>query len=160
MPDDMDGPAILTSEARRLADEVAQLAHDRRCYRIEADALELRQRLFEAENASLMKEVNDLNSRVGATEKRVRAMAENIFIATGEKHPHPSVEIKMTKVVTILDAAVALAWATEKRICLKLDTKALEALAKASPANVAGIATLTEEARAQIARELTTPEAA
>lgn len=152
MTDEADGPAALTTEARLLADEVARLAHDRRFYRTAADELEAQQTVFETLHAGLRKRVSDLNSAVGATEKRVRAIAETAFRADGNRHPHPAVEIKMTKVVTVPDATKALDWAIKKGMCLKLDGKALEALAKAAPESVAAIATVREEPRAAIAR--------
>lgn len=155
--DDMDGPATLAAGGRSLADAVAELAHQRRAYHAESTALEVAQQAFTAQYEGLIRRVNDLNSQCGAMEKRVRAIAEMAFRATGEKHPHPAVEIKISKVVAY-ETAAALAWAIEKGMCLKLDNKALEALAKASPASLTGICIVVDEPHAQIARDLSSLE--
>jgi len=87
---------------------------------------------------------------LGFADDIVRQLAVDAYGVDGNKKPAEGVGIRvMTKLV--YDEAVALGWAMDKRMALKLDAKAFEKIAKASQLE---FVTEEEAPIATIAKEL------
>lgn len=102
-------------------------------------------------------EHKDLEDTVSATykikeaeEAKLRELTLQVYAETGNKAPVPGVSIKIFEVLSYnLDEAMK--WALEHRVALKLDTPVFEKIAKVDKPN---FVTITGEARAQVARDL------
>ena len=87
-------------------------------------------------------------------ESHIRHEALATYVDTQEKHPRPEIEIKVFKVVDILNDVAAREWCfLNFRPALKLDTKTFEKAAK-DGSIPAELATVSEEPRVQIATKL------
>ena len=80
----------------------------------------------------------------------LRDMTLAAYHKTGSKHPAPGVEVRLVQQLDY-DPALALIWAMDKRLALRLDPKAFEKLAKAMPLD---FVTITEVPQATIAGDL------
>jgi len=92
--------------------------------------------------------------RVAALEEQIRNEGVAIFKESGSKHPHPAVEIKLFKTVTVKDEGGLREWCFANfRPALKLDSASINKAAKDGniPVNYAEV---FEEPRAQIATKL------
>jgi len=105
---------------------------------------------WEEENAMLLNDIADITAFLTGAESRLREMTLQAYAETGDKAPCPGVGIRE---ITRLeyDPQVALLWATDHRLSLKLDTQAFEKIAKASPLEFVQI---RQEAQATIATDL------
>ena len=83
-------------------------------------------------------------------EESLYDLALQVYAETGNKTPSPGVGIRVVTKL-IYDAGVALLWATQHSIALKLDIPAFEKIAKASKPD---FVELSEEPQATIATDL------
>jgi len=100
---------------------------------------------FDQTHALLLSDLAQLAECVATEEAALRAA----LVAQG-RGKHLGGEVKAYAVLEY-EAAAAFAWAQEHALCLALDTKAFEQLAKASP--LPGV-TVRSELRASLARDL------
>ena len=91
---------------------------------------------WDMEHAELIEAVNASRLLVARESEALRALALAAFEACGNKRPGPGVAIReVTKMD--YDPIVALDWAKEHDLCLTLDRKNFEDLAKRRPADFA-----------------------
>lgn len=86
---------------------------------------------WEAENATLLKYLDDARTDVAEAERAVRTAGMAAYQqSNGDKHPHAAVNIRVNKLVRYQDAA-ARAWALNSApTLLKLDTVAFDKVAR------------------------------
>ena len=137
------------AQIRTLAQKVAQARHIyEQCKEILDDA----KQTFEQANAHLFEMAQVTRKDQLEAETHLRELTLKAFAATENKTPWPGVAVKiMTQV--FYDKALAMAWATEHRVCLQLDTKAFEAFAKVNPAQMPFVE-VRQEPQATIAKDL------
>lgn len=83
------------------------------------------------------------------------AAVREAALATGEKQPHPAVQVKTYTVVNITDAAKALEYARQHlTIAVKLDAAEYKRVAKELRVSTLPYAEVVEEQRATIAKDL------
>src|SRR3990167_7568994 len=111
-----------------------------------------KQRLKEWEetNAALLSDIANNAAFLTNAESRLRELTLQAYNETGNKQPAEGVGIRET---TKLEYApqVALVWATDHRLALKLDIQAFEKIARASPLEFVKV---VAEAIATIATDL------
>jgi hypothetical protein len=91
---------------------------------------------------------------VDGLEAAIRDLAISEYQASGNKKPHELVQIKIFRIVDILNRAAAREWCfLNFRPALSLDDKKFEQAAKDGSVP-AELATVAEEPRAQIAKDL------
>lgn len=98
--------------------------------------------------------IKTLAKQLDETDADIRKIALAAYAVTGDKKPDGPVEIKVFKVATILDPDRAREWSLHNFTpALKLDESAFKkaAIAGTIPSS---LATVSEEARAQIATDL------
>lgn len=147
----------MTDPALTLEEAVAQLHR----VRIEAAAwgggIAVLRSQFEARISSDVQHAREAKDRMEAAEETVKSMAIAAYEASGKtnKHVSPGVEIKNFTVVDY-NPEKALKWALDHRVCLSLDTKPFEKMAKDGMVDgfSGEIATVRDEPRAQIATDL------
>ena len=86
-------------------------------------------------------------------EGKLRELTLQAFGETGNKAPAPGVGVREVTKLTY-EPKSALDWARAHGIALKLDKKAFEKIAAASPETRPGFVTITEEPQATIATDL------
>jgi hypothetical protein len=109
-----------------------------------------------SEHASLLAEEQEATRLVAVLEAEVREEACKAYATTGNKQPAQGVSIALTKKVTYQSETV-LRWALAKGLCLTLDAKAFEALARKNvPRDDAGVplAVVEEVPQARISSSL------
>lgn len=115
-----------------IQEQVKQVALARKRAALAKQHKEEAYRLWQEQNKELLQEENFASLALSEMEGKLREMAVQDYLQTGNKNPAPGVSIKlMTRLQYNL--AEALAWATEHNLALKLDTQAFEKVAKASP---------------------------
>ena len=114
-----------------------------------AEELQTKQRQFEQETLDVRSRLDALRTARKSAEETLRQCAIADYLVTGNKQ-QPGVTIRIVRRFA-WDAKRALEWAMEHRLCLKLDEKAFEATAKATPLD---FVTLTEEPTAAIDSDL------
>lgn len=106
---------------------------------------------FESEYHYELEWVKAASAYVADAEAAVKALAMAHFLSTGEKKPTPGIEVKEFTTLTYPEAE-ALAWAKESGLCLVLDKKGFEKVAKVTDLP---FVTKGEEPRVSIASDLT-----
>lgn len=105
---------------------------------------------WENENKALLDLASFTAKNVEDAEAVLRELTLKVYAETWNKSPAPGVGVReVTKLE--YDAKVALIWATDHRMALKLDTSAFEKIAKASPLD---FVQMRGEAQATIASDL------
>jgi len=107
------------------------------------------QRWLEANQVLLDNETNTKET-CSEAEALLRELTLQAYAETGNKAPAEGVSVKIFEVLNY-DSKEAMGWALEHRVALKLDTPTFEKIAKV---DTPSFVTITEEARAQIARDL------
>lgn len=125
---------------------VHAVADARADYSDKSDELAALRREFDTAHFALITEVKALAEDVSEKEATLRAA----LLACG-KGKHLGGEVKEFQTIAY-DQAEALAWATEHAMCLALDKKAFEKVAKASPPPCVTVGT---ELRASLASNMT-----
>jgi hypothetical protein len=113
------------------------------------------------QHRDLLAEEQEAARLAAALEAEVREEACRVYGATGSKQPAQGVSIAITKKVSY-EAERVLRWALAKGLCLTLDTKAFEALARKNvPRDDEGapLAVVEEVPQARISSSLTAPGA-
>lgn len=106
----------------------------------------------------------EFKTDVEERERLLRAAVVAHYAATGEKRPHPAVQVRQGKDRTVCEypESEALKYALEHTVALKLDTGILETYLQAMPEPARPswfhVRTETPEPVATIARDLATPE--
>ena len=101
--------------------------------------------------SGLKSKLAELDTEVAATEEAIRADAVSQFKATGSRHPHPAVEVKMFK-RAIYDAKAALEYARQHiPNAVKLDARKFE---QAALKLELGFVEIVVEPRARIDQDL------
>lgn len=90
--------------------------------------LKLVQSNFEAANAELIELVANAKQDFDNLDRDLRELAVNHFKANGEKTLDENLSVRINTKLKY-DQTAALAWATEKGVCLALDKKAFENVA-------------------------------
>jgi hypothetical protein len=108
---------------------------------------------FDKRQAPLITEVRDTQAVVAALEAHIRFLALHCYDQENRR-PTPGVELKEFTVIEY-DPAPALAWAQSHGLCLALDKRAFERLAKDVPAMIGDIVTVTKDLRVTISTDLT-----
>ena len=120
-------------------------------------AKEVRDRLYEAFQNEHIKEfesVTTIGAELANAESAVRAEAiEEYKLCPSNKTPGPGITIKIFNVLEY-EPGKALTWAIEHSLCLKLDVTSFEKLIKSGVFPYVDFVKVTEEARAQIATDL------
>ena len=109
--------------------------------------------LWQEENQTLIGALEDARHERDNADYVVRTMAEEGYklgLSQGQQHPAPGVEIKLRAVVEY-DQQEALHWAKTKDLCLLLDVKAFESIARTG---VIPFAEIVHQPVAYIARDL------
>ena len=105
---------------------------------------------WEVDNTLLLNRVRDTYQQANEAEAKLRELTLQAYAETGNKAPEKGVGIReVTKLD--YDPALALNWAMEHQIYLKLDVSTFEKIAKASPIPFVRI---YQEPQAIIAKEL------
>ena len=105
---------------------------------------------WEADNAIILDDESNARLACQEAETELRELAIQIYADTGSKDVAPGIGIRvMTKLG--YDGKVAMEWAMEHKLALKLDSSAFEKIAKTS--NLTFV-TVTEEPLATIATAL------
>ncbi len=89
-------------------------------------------------------------TNVATLEVLIRGEAVTTYKETGETHPAPGIGIRVTHRLSY-DPTVALSWAKEHGLALKLDSGAFDAIAKAQTLDCV---TYVDEPTATIAKDL------
>lgn len=144
-----DHPSIQPATLRTAVQQVAAL---RRELANTSALLKERFQVFERDNAELIAQKEAQTKMVADAEALLRGVAVQRYRATQDKHPAPGVDVKISQVATY-DREKALTWAKATGVGLKLDDETIDALVRKSPGTVPG-ATLTDEPKAQLARDL------
>ena len=118
--------------ATALTDQVRRVDVARRSLAATAAALAERRAEFEREHAALLREHKERQLQVQEQELRLRDMAVLEFSQTGDRKPAPGVSIRMATEIRYDDEA-AFAWAKQSGMCLTLDAKAFDAIARHNP---------------------------
>lgn len=101
-------------------------------------------------NQGLLDDLTQAGANVAVLEQVLRNMTLRVFLETGNKSPVKGVGIReMTRIE--YDTAVALSWALEHKMAVKLDVSAFEKIAKTSPM---GFVNIWQEPQATIATDL------
>ena len=121
--------------------------------RMQNDALEAKRKqlmaAFLAEHADLYKALDVAANAEAEAAASVRTAAIDAYYHDGQKQ-RPGVTIRITKRI-IYEPAQALTWAIEHKLCLGLDKRAFEALAKTQTLD---IVVVTDEPQAAIDSDL------
>lgn len=133
----------MTETLWQLAHAVADLRDERADKKAALDAA---RRDFEIAHAALIADVAAIGEELEEREADLRAA----LLACG-KGKHPGGEVKEFATIAY-DATDALNWATEHKVCLALDKKSFEKVAKASPLPFVVLGT---ELRATLASNIT-----
>ena len=94
--------------------------------------------------------VKSLVADCSEVEILLRDMTLAAYRETGSKHPAPGVDVRLVQQLDY-DPAIAQLWGYEHGVCLRLDPRAFEKLAKAMPLD---FVTITEVPVATIAGDL------
>ena len=95
----------------------------------ELEALRLQREAFDEANKSLIEHINSLRVKQGDTKLELKLQAIEDFKASGEKKLLGGIGIRVGSTLEY-DEAEALSWAKEHKLCLKLDSRSFERLAK------------------------------
>jgi hypothetical protein len=138
-------------ETTNLVSLVRAVAHARQQLASAQAAVAEARRAFEAEHASLLAALEAARSAQEQAETTLREAVLAAYNATGSKHPHPAVGVRVcTRLV--YDQAAVTTWALENLTpLLVLDTKMFEQVAP--HIKVPGVTTVTEP-QATIAQDL------
>ena len=107
---------------------------------------------WQRDNEVLLKNLVEVAAGLEEEEKILREMALAEYAVTENKKPAPGLEIKIFQEIRY-DPAAALVWAKQHDLALRLDEKAFEKIANASPLDFVEIAQI---AKCQIATDLST----
>jgi hypothetical protein len=80
------------------------------------------------QHKDLFANLNDTRQALWIAEEQLRKAGIEIYEETREKHPHPTVEIKVFS-EKVYEYTRALEWATKHQMALKLDQEAFERIA-------------------------------
>ncbi len=109
---------------------------------------------WETQHADLLNSVGLLGQQQGEAEARLRELTLEAYAETGDKAPAPGVGIREVTKLSY-EAGVALAWAKEHGLALKLDVPAFEKIMKADKTSADSFSiTITTEPQATIATNL------
>ncbi len=108
---------------------------------------------FDAENADLIKGLDERTAELAQAEAVLRAEAVDVFNVTRERKPCPGVEVKDFTEIDYAPAT-ALEWAKAHKMALALDKKAFEGLVKAGALDGVGFVTIAKVPKATIATDL------
>ena len=108
---------------------------------------------WEAENKAIIDDASQSVEDVAIEEAKLRALTVAIFKETGEKKPAPEVGIREVEKL-IYDNNLAMYWAKEHSLALKLDSAAFENIVKASPADFASFVKIEKVPTATIATKI------
>ena len=125
---------MTTTESTLLTHVQAVALLRRETASIEA-VLDEKHRVFEENNADLLTRKKELGELLHTSEAQLRAAAEATYRETGEKAPAPGVKIQIRTGLQYSEPE-AFAWAKQAGIAVlpeKLDVKAFEKIAKATP---------------------------
>lgn len=84
---------------------------------------------FENQNKGLIESISNLNEELDTTKNWVKVEAEKEFIKTGEKKLLGGIGIRVSNLLDY-DSTTAFDWAKEHKLCLTLDKKEFEKIAK------------------------------
>lgn len=138
-----------TVEPTALEKAVAALASVRLAVDAHRDALAHFDDDWNAARKPYLERVEAAKQRAAETEALVRKLGEDAHAATGDKHPHPAVEVITRNPVVIPDEKLALGWAEAYAGAVvekKLNRKAFDNLVKTGvvPADVARVEPVTD----------------
>ncbi len=105
---------------------------------------------FEKLNKELFDKAADAGQLTAEAEVKLRNLTLQAYAETGDKAPAVGVSVKLFTVLNY-DSDEAKEWAVEHQVALKLDTTTFEKIAKVDKPS---FVTMSEEPRAQIARNL------
>ena len=105
------------------------------------------------DNALLVADIITAEKLKLTEESRLRELVLIIFKETGEKKPAPEVGIREVEKLTY-DNNLAMYWAKEHSLALKLDTAAFENIVKASPVDFASFVKIEKVPTATIATKI------
>lgn len=137
--------------------QIVIVARAREAARIATEARNVARLQWEAEHKAIFDSATNLAEFVVAEETKLRDMVLANFVQTQDKHPDPNVGIREVDKLGY-DPNLALNWAKEHHVALKLDTGIFEKLAKADPNSVPFV-TFNKVATATIATVITLEEA-
>lgn len=126
------------------------LATIRQHFAVVKEAYRIAEEQFKVKNGNLIAEVEQIRQAMDNAEEELRNAAIAHYDETGEKRPVPGVEVKVRKALTYHHAE-ATAWAHMHKMCLMLDKKAFETVAKTG---MVDCALVFEEPYATLAKEL------
>ncbi|MCK5236292.1 MAG: hypothetical protein KAR06_04825 [Deltaproteobacteria bacterium] len=98
---------------------------------------------WEEEHIIWFDTARDTENAVSEAEAQLRELTLNAWVATGNKAPAPGVGIR-EMIRLVYDEQIAFDWAKSHKIALKLDSKAFEKIAKASPLDFVKVLTETQ----------------
>lgn len=142
----------MTEMIDQLKEQIKRVANSRAKA---AAAREARHQSFakwESENDAILDNEKIANEIVTAEEIELRKLTLAIFNATQDKHPDPNVGIREVDKL-VYDPVLALNYAKEHGVALKLDTASFEKMAKIDELRP-GFVTIEKVATATIATEI------
>lgn len=84
---------------------------------------------FRKDNQSLIDDIEALRLKLGAAKDTLKELGEKEFIATNNKQLIGGLGIRVGTVLSY-DDVLAFDWAKEHKLCLKLDSRAFDKIAK------------------------------
>ena len=93
------------------------------------EEIETKRKAFEDSNAGLFEKYSTVKSEIVDSKEKIGIEAKEEFLKNGEKTLYGGIGIRvMSKLV--YDESIAFGWAKEHSLCLKLDAKAFDKIAK------------------------------
>ena len=115
-----------------LAEQIKAVIEAREAAKVASEAKKESLDKWMSDNAPLILEETATLEAAGKEESLLREIALEVYAETGDKAPAPGVGIR-EMVRLVYDGKIAFDWAKAHKIALKLDAKAFEKIAKASP---------------------------
>ncbi len=112
-----------------MKNELINLIKSRECFKELKDSLDVKKKEFEANNNQLINSIMIAKEEIEVSEESIRNLAINEYRLYGDKKLLGGVGIRV-KTNLVYDKTLALEWAKEHKLCLQLDKKGFENVAK------------------------------